>query len=110
VGSRGVDTQTALGIDVVACVQNFSPIPSAVASARGITNIVAGFFQGMPVDGGLSSTAINVSAGAKTRWANILAGHIALVLELVFAGLIEQVAMPCVAALLIVAVPMAIIV
>jgi SulP family sulfate permease len=79
------------------------PDPSRDFSGQGIANIVAGFFQGMPVGGSLSSSAINVSAGAKTRWANILAGIFALVFVLLFAGLIEQVAMPCVAALLIVA-------
>lgn len=79
------------------------PDPSRDFSGQGIANIVTGFFQGMPVGGSLSSTAINVSAGAKTRWANVLAGILALALVLLFAGLIELVAMPCVAALLIVA-------
>jgi SulP family sulfate permease len=79
------------------------PDPSQDFSGQGIANIVTGFFQGMPVGGSLSSTAINVSAGAKTRWANVLAGVIALAFVLLFAGLIELVAMPCVAALLIVA-------
>ncbi len=72
-------------------------------AGQGVANIVAGFFQGMPVGGSLASTAINVSAGAKTRWANILAGIFALVFILLLANLIELVAMPCVAALLIVA-------
>jgi SulP family sulfate permease len=79
------------------------PSASRDFSGQGIANIVAGFFQGMPVGGSLSSTAINVSAGAKTRLANISAGVFALVFVLLFAGLIEQGAMPCVAALLIVA-------
>jgi SulP family sulfate permease len=79
------------------------PDPSRDFSGQGIANIATGFFQGMPVGGSLSSTAINVSAGARTRWANVFAGIFALVLVLLFAGLIEQVAMPCVAALLIVA-------
>jgi SulP family sulfate permease len=79
------------------------PDPSRDFSGQGIANIVAGFFQGMPVGGSLSSTAINVSAGARTRWANIAAGLFALAFVLLFAGLIELVAMPCVAALLIVA-------
>ena len=57
----------------------------------------------MPVGGPLSSTAINVSAGARSRWANIFAGIVAVGLVLLFSGLIELVAMPTVAALLIVA-------
>jgi SulP family sulfate permease len=72
-------------------------------AGQGVANVVAGVFQGMPVGGSLASTAINVSAGAKTRWANVLAGIFALVFILLFANLIELVAMPCVAALLIVA-------
>ncbi|MFC2031434.1 SulP family inorganic anion transporter, partial [Chloroflexota bacterium] len=79
------------------------PNPSQDFSGQGIANIVTGFFQGMPVGGSLSSTAINVSAGARSRWANIFAGIIAVALVLLFAGLIELVAMPTVAALLIVA-------
>jgi len=79
------------------------PETSQDFSGQGVANIVAGFFQGMPVGGSLSSTAINVSAGARTRWASISAGIFALVFVLLFAGLIEQVVMPCVAALLIVA-------
>jgi SulP family sulfate permease len=79
------------------------PDASKDFSGQGLANIAAGFFQGMPVGGSLSATAINVSAGAKTRWAHVLAGLFALGLVLLFAGLIEQVAMTCVAALLIVA-------
>jgi SulP family sulfate permease len=79
------------------------PEPSRDFSGQGIANIVTGFFQGMPVGGSLSSTAINVSAGARTRWANILAGVFALALVLLLAGWIEKVALPCIAALLIVA-------
>jgi SulP family sulfate permease len=79
------------------------PDPSQDFSGQGIANIAAGFFQGMPVGGSLSATAINVSAGARTRWANITAGIFALAFVLLFAGAIELVAMPCVAALLIVA-------
>jgi SulP family sulfate permease len=79
------------------------PDPSRDFYGQGIANIAAGFFQGMPVGGSLSATAINVSAGAKSRWANITAGLFALIFILLFAGLVEQVAMPCVAALLIVA-------
>jgi SulP family sulfate permease len=79
------------------------PDASRDFSGQGIANIASGIFQGMPVGGSLSSTAINVSTGARTRWANITAGIIALVLVLLFADLIELVAMPTVAALLIVA-------
>jgi SulP family sulfate permease len=79
------------------------PDASQDFSGQGLANIAAGFFQGMPVGGSLSATAINISAGAQTRWANLSAGAFALAFVLLFAGIIELVAMPCVAALLIVA-------
>ena len=41
---------------------------------QGIANIITGFFQGMPVGGSFSATAILVSGGARTRFANIVAG------------------------------------
>lgn len=75
----------------------YYPDPSRDFSGQGIANIVAGVFKGIPVGGSLSFAAINLSAGAKTRWANTSAGVFALVFVLLFAGLIEQVAMPCVA-------------
>ena len=39
----------------------------------GAANVVAGFYSGMPVGGGLSRTAINVSAGAVTPLASLVA-------------------------------------
>jgi len=40
----------------------------------GIANIVAAFYGGMPVGGGLSRSAVNVAAGAQTPLASIVAG------------------------------------
>lgn len=39
----------------------------------GAANVVAAFYSGMPVGGGLSRSAINVSAGAKTPLASLVA-------------------------------------
>jgi SulP family sulfate permease len=44
-----------------------------------------------------------VSAGARSRWANVFAGLIVIVLVLIFGNLVELVAEPAIAALLIVA-------
>ena len=38
---------------------------------QGAANIVAGFFQGMPVGGSMSATSLAVNAGARSRFANI---------------------------------------
>jgi SulP family sulfate permease len=77
--------------------------PSRDFGGQGLANIAAGIFQGMPIGGSLSATAINVNAGARTRWANIFAGIFVALFVLLLAGWIELVAMPTVAALLIVA-------
>jgi len=66
-------------------------------------NIGAGFFQGMPIGGSVSGTALNVSSGAKSRWANIFSGLIVVVAVLIFSPAVSMVAMPAMAAVLIVA-------
>jgi SulP family sulfate permease len=39
----------------------------------GVANVVAAFYGGMPVGGGISRTAVNVSAGAQTPLASVVA-------------------------------------
>ena len=72
-------------------------------NAQGAANIAAGIFQGMPVGGSVGQTALNMSAGAKSRWANIFAGLWIAIIILVFSGVVGYVAMPALAALLILA-------
>lgn len=71
--------------------------------AQGLANIVGGFFQNMVSGGSLSRTAVNVSAGARTRLANVFAALLIALTVLVFAPLIERVVMAALAAHLIVA-------
>jgi SulP family sulfate permease len=70
-----------LGLSIASGVSQAYPesdgsIPNASRDfiAQGAANVVGGFFQGMPCGGSISRTATSVSAGAKTRWANIFAG------------------------------------
>jgi SulP family sulfate permease len=70
---------------------------------QGIANTAISFFQGVPVGGSLSSTALVVSAGAKTRLANIFVGLFAIVAVMLFAPLIELLPMAGLAAILVVA-------
>ncbi len=70
---------------------------------QGAANIGAGLFEGMPVGGSVSSTALNISSGARSRWANIFSGAIVALAVLLFSGAVSMVAMPAMAALLIVA-------
>jgi SulP family sulfate permease len=69
--------------------------------AQGVGNLAAGLWQGIPVGGSLSATALNRSAGARTRWAAIAIGGWVMVILVAFSGLVEQVVMPTLAAVLI---------
>ncbi len=68
---------------------------------QGLANTVAGFFQGIPLGGSLSGTALVVGAGATSRWANIFTGLFVALGVLLFAGLIEMLPMTALAAILI---------
>ncbi len=105
----------ALAIAVLASVQgaaiaNSLPQPdgshadvSRDMAGQGVSNIVSGFFQGMPSGGSLSRTAVNVNAGAKTRLSNIFAGLLIGLVLLLLGGFIEQIALAALAGHLIVA-------
>ena len=70
---------------------------------QGAANLGASLFQGMPIGGSVSGTALNVSSGAKSRWANIFSGLIVVAAILLFSQAVSLVAMPAMAGLLIVA-------
>ena len=69
---------------------------------QGVGNVVAGVFRGMPVGGSMSASALVVAAGARTRWALVFAGGVMALVILLASGLVAFVAMPALAALLIV--------
>ena len=69
--------------------------------AQGVGNLAAGLFRGQPVGGSVGQTALNVAAGARTRWAAIWSGIWMLVILIAFAGVVGEVAMPTLAAVLI---------
>jgi SulP family sulfate permease len=77
--------------------------PNRDFMAQGAGNIASGFFRGMPVGGSVGQTALNISAGAKGRWASIFSGIWMLVILVAFSGIVGAVAMPTLAAILIVA-------
>ena len=70
---------------------------------QGAANLATGFFSGIPAGGSNSGTALVVSAGARSRWANIFGGIAVASLVLLFANLVELVAMPALAGLVIIA-------
>jgi SulP family sulfate permease len=78
------------------------PDASKDFTGQGIANLISGLFQGLPLGGSLGGTGIIKSAGARSRWANIFLGVFVAAFVLIFANLVELVAMPAVAAVLIV--------
>lgn len=70
---------------------------------QGAANLAASFVSGVPAGGSISGTALLLSAGARSRWANMLAGLFVAVIVIVAAPLVELAPMPALAALLIVA-------
>jgi len=69
--------------------------------AQGVGNVAAGLFQGQPVGGSVGQTALNVSAGARTRWASIFSGIWMLVILVAFSPLVGRIAMATLAGVLI---------
>ena len=78
------------------------PDPSGDFVGQGAANLAASFFHGMPCGGSLSGTAMVANAGASSRWANFLVGVLIALTVLLFANLVELIAMPALAGLLIV--------
>ena len=70
---------------------------------QGVANLAGGLFGGIPAGGSSSGTALITSAGAHSRWANIFGGMAVALVVLLFANLVELVAMPALAGLVIVA-------
>jgi SulP family sulfate permease len=77
------------------------PDASGDFRGQGVANIASGLLQGMPVGGSMSATSIVVNAGARSRWANVVASAVMAVVILVFAGAVGAIAMPALAGLLV---------
>ena len=69
---------------------------------QGVANVVSGLFQGTAVGGSMSATALVVSAGARSRLANITAGIVMALSIVLFGRYVGAIAMPSLAGLLIV--------
>lgn len=105
----------ALAVAVVILVQGVGvsqAVPNPDGSRRSISrdfiaqggaNVASGFFRGLPVGGSLSTTALTVISGARTRWAAIFAGLWMASVVVIFPGIVSHIAMPTLGALLMVA-------
>jgi SulP family sulfate permease len=69
---------------------------------EGAANVAASLFQGMPIGGSVGTSALNISAGARTRWANVFSGLVVAIVVVLFSRAVSLAAMPAMAALLIV--------
>lgn len=114
--AMSVDVVTgALAVSVITLVQGVGvsqnvPNPDGSRSnlsrdfiSQGAANVASGFIRGIPVGSSLSSTALSVLSGARTRWAAIFAGLWTFVMVVLFPDLVGYVAMPALGALLVIA-------
>ncbi len=70
---------------------------------QGAANVASGLFQGLPVGGSLSTTALTMLSGARSRFTPIFAGAWMAAIVLALSGLVSRVAMPTLGTVLIVA-------
>lgn len=76
--------------------------PRAELFAQGVANLGAALFGGLPATGAIARTATNVRAGGRTPVAGLVHALAIWVLLAFFAGLAGKMAMPALAALLVV--------
>ena len=70
----------------------------------GAANVAAGFFGGYPVNGGLSRTAVNASAGARTQLASVVTASLVLVTIALFTPLLGSLPNAALAAIIVTAI------
>jgi len=75
--------------------------PNAEVVAQGVANVASSLFGGMPATGAIARTATNVRAGGRTPVAGVVHALVILVLMIFFANVAGYLAMPAMAALLI---------
>src|SRR5450755_1603487 len=69
--------------------------------AQGIGNVASGLFRGQPVGGSVGQTALNLAAGARSRWASIFRGVWMLLILVLFSHQVGKIPIPTLAAVLI---------
>jgi SulP family sulfate permease len=76
--------------------------PNAELTAQGVANIGSALFAGLPATGAIARTATNIRAGGKTPVAGIVHAAVILLVMLLAAPLAGYLAMPALAALLMI--------
>jgi SulP family sulfate permease len=77
--------------------------PSRDFAGQGLANVASGLFGGAVVGGSVQATAINVGAGARSRWSSVFAGAVVLLVVLAAAPLVARIPVAVTAGILIVA-------
>jgi SulP family sulfate permease len=72
-------------------------------AGQGVANVFSALFGGGVVGGSIQATALDISAGARTRWSSVVAGAFVVLVILVAAPLVQQVPLAVTAGILIVA-------
>lgn len=75
--------------------------PNAELTAQGVANVASSLFGGLPVTGAIARTATNIRAGGKTPVAGLVHALTILIVMMVAAPLAGRLAMPALAALLL---------
>ena len=75
--------------------------PDQELIGQGLANFAMPFFGGIPVTGVIARTAVNITAGARTRLAAIIHSGVLLLLVLCFAHLAEQIPLAALAGVLV---------
>ena len=88
----------------IAAREKYQVDPNQELRALGLANLAGAFFSGYPVTGGLSRTAVNYSAGAKTPLASLVTGGLVLLVLLFFTPLFYYLPKAVLAAIVLVAV------
>ena len=70
---------------------------------QGVANVLSGMFSGGVVGGSVQATALNVGAGARTRWSSVITAAFVVLVLLAAAPLVQQVPLAVTAGILIVA-------
>ncbi len=76
--------------------------PNAELTAQGVANVASALFMGLPATGAIARTATNIKAGGKTPVAGIIHAVVILLVMLLAAPFASYLAMPALAALLII--------
>ncbi len=69
--------------------------------AQGIGNVAASLLRGQPVGGSVGQTALNLAAGARSRWASIFSGLWLAAILVALSGVVGEIVMATLAAVLI---------